>query len=257
MENENLYEKIQSLLKDFNGKFSVLEEEIDIKTQMDYFEYSKSLKSEKIAFDYLAISEAIFSNETSLIEKKRYLILLASNDNAEAYRILEKYRNNPDPELKDWAILALQENKMLLESVLLEENQLFISTGMGGKGTNLRYFIVLLSKNNEAFTDFQKKIISSESAFILKQSNAEMEKFSFSNNYCCIKACIPFQSDISAIFTELVKNCNQFGHILEDNYILTNIKELSNNDIEEILQNLQIPQSLKSVDKGHTDYPDA
>ena len=42
--SNNLFEKIQALLGNFNGNFNILEEEININTQLEYFESSKMIK---------------------------------------------------------------------------------------------------------------------------------------------------------------------------------------------------------------------
>jgi hypothetical protein len=56
--------------------------------------------------------------------------------------------------LKDWAALSLQESRMTLESSLLDENQVIISTGLGGKAKKLRYFAVIAAKRRENFSEF-------------------------------------------------------------------------------------------------------
>jgi hypothetical protein len=47
MENENIYDKLMELFGKVPENFSILEEQIDIKTQMSYFEESKRIKEEK------------------------------------------------------------------------------------------------------------------------------------------------------------------------------------------------------------------
>ena len=43
---------------------------------------------------------------------------IASQEKVEAFRMIEKYVSNPDPELREWSILALQESRMVLQSGL-------------------------------------------------------------------------------------------------------------------------------------------
>ena len=57
MEHENIYDKIMELFGKIPENFSILEEQIDIKTQMGYFEQSKNIKEKKpdkkkISFTY-------------------------------------------------------------------------------------------------------------------------------------------------------------------------------------------------------------
>ena len=44
MEGENIYDKIQEVFGRIPGHFSILEEQIDIDLQMEYFEVSKLAK---------------------------------------------------------------------------------------------------------------------------------------------------------------------------------------------------------------------
>ena len=162
MDQDNLYDKIQDILGNLHGNFNILEEQIDIEIQLEYFETSKNIKKLFDKKEALNNMESLFADTLSIEEKKSLLIKLASIDKVEAFRIIERYILSPDPLLKDWATLALQESRMLLESIFLDQNQIFISTGLGGKGKKLRYFIVFLAKINSEFGEIQKKILKTE-----------------------------------------------------------------------------------------------
>ncbi len=43
-ENENIYDKISEIFGGFSGSLNILEEQIDIDVQMNYFELSRKLK---------------------------------------------------------------------------------------------------------------------------------------------------------------------------------------------------------------------
>lgn len=269
MEQENIYEKIQEIMGKLPGNFSILEEQIDIETQMEYFEFSKSYKKEINAKEILKRKNELFSGDISLEDKKTLLVQLASIDNVEAYRFIEKFvkkldiysaytsqlsptfptngagqvgtgqavgdRSSIKSDIHKWAVLALQESRMLLESSLLDENQVFISTGLGGKGSKLRYFIVLLSNANKDFSDVQKKIIKSEFEFTLKKYDAEVEEINFAHNFSTILCLVPLKISIQNIFEEIIKECNQYGNFLKSNFIVTNVKILSVKEISEFL----------------------
>ena len=131
MDQDNLYDKIQDILGNLHGNFNILEEQIDIEIQLEYFETSKNIKKLFDKKEALNNMESLFADTLSIEEKKSLLIKLASIDKVEAFRIIERYILSPDPLLKDWATLALQESRMLLESIFLDQNQIFISTGLG------------------------------------------------------------------------------------------------------------------------------
>ncbi len=86
------------------------------------------------------------------------MVQLAAHDDVEAFRIIERFHKSSEGVLHDWAVLSLQESRMILQSSLLGEQQVFISTGLGGKGQKIRYFIVLMKKDQDTpFNDTQKK----------------------------------------------------------------------------------------------------
>jgi hypothetical protein len=239
MEQENLYDKIQEILGNLRGNFNVLEEQINIDTQLEYFESSKGIKNSFDSAETLNTKENLFSIHTALAEKKTLLSRLASINDVEAFRALERYKNNPDPELKDWAILAMQESRMLLESNFLDENQVFISTGLGGKGLKLRYFVVFLANENVILSNFQKKITKNETEFIFKKYDAEIEEVKFSDIFVTVKSLIPLSVHLNNLFEEIVTECNQFGDFLQSNFIVTNVKELEEEEIYKIIESAE------------------
>jgi hypothetical protein len=241
MNQENLYEKIQELLGNLKGNFNILEDQIDIDVQLEYFESSKEIKKSIDSDNALIQKEDLFSNKISLDNKKSLLISLASIDKVEAFRALEQYQKNPDPTLKDWAILAMQESRMLLESTFLDQNQVFISTGLGGRGQKLRYFIVFLVKESMLLDDLRKKVIHSEMEFIFKKFNAEIEDINYSESFSTVKAIIPIEVHLNEMFEEAIENCNQFGDFLQMNFIVTNLKELTFDEIKQVLQTSKFP----------------
>lgn len=236
MDGENIYNKIKEIFGHMSNNLNILEEQIDIDLQMEYFEFSKNLNAHKNSEEILEGKDKLFESSVSVENKKKILVELASVEEIEAFRTIEKYLKNPDKELKDWAILSLQESKMFIESKLLDENQIFISTGLGGKGSKLRYFVVLISQKKTNFTVLQKKVIQSEFDYTLKKYDGEIEEVKYAKTFSTIKAVIPLNVSIKEVFKEALDECNQYGNFLEDNFIVTNMKELSFEEIEDFLE---------------------
>ena len=231
IESENIYDKIIEAFGKLPDNLNILEEQIDIDLQMEYFKASQEIKKsseEKI----LSSNQDLFDKNISLKIKKAILVKLAGIDDIEAYRTIEKYYKKPDRTLKDWSILALRESKMIIESSLLNENQIIISTGLGGKDGKLRYFVVVFSKNNTQLNDLQKKIISSEFEFILSKNNSEVEKIENCNNYSTILCVLPLELAIKEIFISAINECNEYGDFLDNKFIVTNVKLLDSDEIE-------------------------
>ncbi len=234
-QEENIFEKIQELLGNFKGSYSVLQEQVDIDVQLEYFETSKKIRKAKSDTDTMVLIEDLNSKELDIDRKKKVLIFLASQDKVEAFRAIETYHNNPDPELKDWSTLALQESRVLLESSFLDENQVFISTGLGGKGSKLRYFIVLIAKKGLEFSDLQRKIVSKELDYVFQKFGAEVEETQYSARFTAVKALIPLNVSLNNLFNQIIDECNQFGDFLHSNVIVTNVKVLTFDEISDYL----------------------
>ena len=233
MADENIFNKLEELFGKKPENFSILEDQINIKTQMNYFEESK--KNKEAGIDKAGIlnqKDDLYNQDLGLEEKKQLLVKLASIDDVEVYRIIERFLTSAAPELKNWAILALQESRMTIESSLLNENQVIISTGLGGKGKKLRYFAVLSSVNNKEFSDLQKRLINKELEFALKKVGGEIEKNEFVENYTTLLAIVPITIAIKDVIQSAVNECNQIGNFVSTKFILTNVKIFTIDEIK-------------------------
>ena len=235
MESENVYRKIQEFFGGLNNNFSLMEEPVDVETQMHYFEASCSLRGGVEEKSMIDRKGELFDSEMAIEEKQQLLVQMASVPNPEIYRALENYAKNPDADLKDWAKLALQENKFLLESHLLDSRQIFISTGLGGKGHKLRYFVVLINKKGDDLKPFEQKVLQDEMAYTLQRYDGELENLNFRRLFSTMRVIVPISSDLTKLFREGIEECNQFGDFLSPDFIVTNMKELSEEEITEAI----------------------
>ena len=238
MEGENIHDKLQDFLGNLPESYNILEEQIPIELQMKYFEYSKRIKQQIEDEKEMVLENTgiLFDEQTDIEQKKDILVKLASIDEAEAFRAIEKYLREAEEELKYWALLALQESKMLLESSLLDENRVFISTGLGGKGSKLRYFIVLITKEDKPFSDVQQKIIKNEFEFVLSKYQGEIEEIDFEGPISTLLTLVPIEGSIKEIFMHAIQECNQYGDFIKDNFIITNVKKLSPGEIQSFIK---------------------
>ena len=235
-EHENLYEKIQQILGGRPGSLKVLEQKIDMDLQMEYYECSRKMLAE-VDEDW-AMEPAMYLGEPGYSDqvKKEILARLATIDRVESYRRIEKFLESGDEPLRDWTLLALNESRMHLESKLLEENQVFISTGLGGREDKLRYFVVLITQNNLEISSIQKKVIKNEFDYILRKYDAEIEEIRFSEYMAVLLLLLPIQHSLKAAFQEAIDECNLYGNFLKGEFIVTNVKTLSFQEIKEYLQ---------------------
>ncbi len=250
MDDENIFERIEDLFGHFPENINILEEKIDIDLQMEYFEFSRNFKKKIISDNILSVKDKLFDKNHSVVNKKKLLVQLASLEEVEAYRVIEKYLNKPDKELKDWAILAFQESRMLLQSKLLDENQVFISTGLGGKGSKLRYFVVLINSFDKNFDELQQKLIRTEIDFHLKKYDAELEEVNFMNSFCSMLAVIPIKVSIRDVFKKAIAECNEYGGFLRPNFVVTNVKTLNYDEINQFVTRQKDEGNFDNEEEG-------
>jgi len=239
-DSENLYDKIRELIGKVPENVSIMEDTIDVDLQVEYFEYSKRISTEYDGDWALDQIELLKEDEYPINGKKQILARLATMEDVSAYRAIEAYASDPDRELRDWSILALQESRMHLESHFLEENQVFISTGLGGKENKLRYFVVLIARNREILTAFQAKIIRDEFSYVTKKYDGEIEDFKSSGYLAAMTMLIPIQHPVKDIFTEGINESNQYGDFLRENCIVTNVKKLTFAEVEAFIEKRKI-----------------
>jgi len=235
-DHENLYEKIREILGGSPGNLKILEHRIDMDLQMEYYECSRRLHNEvdeRWALDNEpCLREPGYSDDV----KKSILARLATIEKVECYRAIESYLDQADESLKDWALLALNESRIMLEGELLQENQVFISTGLGGKEQKLRYFVVLLSRNKTDLTPSQQQVIRNEFGFLVRKYDAELEDIRFSGYLATVLLLLPMTHSLKAVFGDAIAECNLYGDFLNEDFIVTNVKTLSFEEIRNFIE---------------------
>jgi hypothetical protein len=237
-ENEQVFSDYPSPLKDIKGTVHVLEQRIPIEIQMEYFHNSNQLRNDTYAeIDDATLDtykEMLHSDTIDVSQKKRILTTLAICKQAKAFRILEEFTGeNPDAEIADWALMALMESSISLEADILEERQIYISTGLGGKGKKLRFYALLTAKT-PPFIDYQKQVIEKEFAYFQTKIDYEIERINIEDLYAEILILVPLNMDIKEILSDILCECNQYGEFINEIITVTNVKELSQQEIQEI-----------------------
>jgi hypothetical protein len=236
MEEDNIYKRLQEAISAIPENFSILEEQIDVQLQMEYFNYSRDLK-DRLSDSVIREHQAdLFNPTVSVEEKKNLLVLLASQDRVESFRAIEKYAHNPDPELQAWSILALQESRMVIQSSLMDEQQVYISTGLGGKGQKLRYFTAFIGSDEVIeYSEVQKKVIKTELEMSVNKVDGVLEELDFYENLAVAVLLLPVKSDIQTIFSDVINECNLYGDFLRQDIIITNVKKMNFDEIKEFI----------------------
>lgn len=233
---DNIYDKIQEILGEIPGNVSVQQQQIDVDVQLAYYHLAQTVDKEVDAGSVLNEKELLFNAQVNDEKKKILLTRLANIATIESFRTLEKYARVANNDMHDWALLAMQENKLILESNLLDENKILISTGLGGRGMKLRYFTALTTRNGLKFTPFEKRLINSELRYHLNQCHAETESVRFDLELCRIVSVIPLNVSIHNLFDRFISECNLFGDFITPDYLITNVRILTVRQIRALIR---------------------
>lgn len=238
---EKKIENIEQLLAMAGSNLSILEEEVDIKVQKEYFELVNLLsKNEEdypeISKQYVENIEDLFNPDIDEEVKKRMLVILATIDDVSVYRSIENLSKQDTP-LQKWAIIALQQSRMLLQSSLLDDPGVFISTGLGGHDLLLRYFCVFFNRIPGELLTFQQNILKNETLSAIEKAQGAIETVEFKDDYTTMLLLLPLQTDLQPLFAGIIDECNLFGNFLHENMIITNVKKLSDEEIHQLLRN--------------------
>jgi len=233
MSDNNIYNKLKELLDKAGGKYTILEEQVDVDLQMKFYEFSHELaKNKRTSEEIMSDVALLYDTMVELEDKKRILVELSESESVEGFRELERFLKVVDKDIKSWAILSYQHCRIGLESKLLDENKVFISTGLGGKEDKLRYFIAFKTKLNTDFTETQIKIIDNEFSFVYKKNNCVIEEIKYVDQYLTILAIMPVDCVINDVIVSAINEVNLYGDFLHADYLITNVKILEKGDID-------------------------
>lgn len=239
-EEDDALKRFQDSFKGKDVNFHILEHRVPVELQMEYFRYSGGIRKDrekgKVEEDNYELCGMSLTDPSIEPEVKRYILaLLATSRDVRAYRILEDYVQHPDEEVRDWAYMALMECRISLETVFSDEKQVYISTGLGGKGDKLRFFTLLLSKGGKPFLDYQRKEIERELAYALPQADCEIERLAVCERHVELVFLAPVRADLKKMIEGVINECNQYGNPLSDTFTITNVKELTPQEIADII----------------------
>jgi hypothetical protein len=236
MKNDNdTFKEFQQSLKGLEDNLHVLETSIPVEKQIEYFKYSETVRNVSKHETVEEQIEILNSSNATFEAKKYAMSFLSISGSVKAYRALEVYCKNPKKEESEWASLSLLQAKITLESEFSDKKQVFISTGLGGKGNKLRFYAFFKSADLKPFSNYQRDLISQEIPFIIRRSRGEVEEIVVENNYFYILFLIHLQIDIKEMLKKIISQCNEYGDFISPNFIITNVKKFNREDIQKEL----------------------
>ena len=205
--------------------FHILEDLVPVEVQMEYFRYFERLRRENEPF---MGGVPIFSLDA--VTQKRISPAGLHPDERTLHSV-QAARLNPVSHWCPWRVSS----RIILSSYLSGQQQVYISSGLGGHGKKLRFFTVFTTTERQPFTDLQREIVTREFSFQLEQADVVIEKFDTKENYFTIQLLFTFDKDAKSILDTAVHECNQYGNFLDTKYLFTNVKVLNDREIESLL----------------------
>ncbi len=117
---------------------------------------------------------------------------------------------------------------------LRRETNLYLDR-LGGKGEKLRFYVLMTSKGKKPFQEYQRQTIEREFAYYLPKTDCEIERLTIGEQYVELVFLIPVRTDIKATLDRVINECNQYGDFLSNVFTITNVKELTPEEISEII----------------------
>ena len=228
------FNQFQKFLAETDGYFHVLEQQVPVERQMEYFQFSNRLKQEQIPWtegDIEALEIDLYNPESTKEYKRRILAIFAISGDVTAYRRLERYVRLADREMQDWAYMALMEGRIILESELSDEKQIYISTGLGGKGQKLRFYLLFPAAEGMTIEGYRRDVVEREFNFALQHADWDIERLTVHPDYAELVVLMPIRTDLKTLLDGVISECNQYGNFLAKTYTITNVKEMSEEEI--------------------------
>lgn len=235
MKNDrNALKELQHSLENIKGNLHVLEINVPVEKQMEYFHFSETIRQDPSDTEVVENQINILSSsESSPADIKYALAFLAISGDVKAYRAIEAYyQEHPS----DWSALSYIQAKITLESEFSDEKQIFISTGLGGRGDLLRFFAFFKSKRGIQFSDYQKKLIEKEAPYYIQSNQGISEEIQIHDNYFTLLFLIRLQVDIKTMLEEIIDECNQYGDFIDKGFVITNVKVFTDEEIQKELK---------------------
>lgn len=238
MDKENRDEFNQEFLEEMPAQFSITEEEIDPTTHNEYYHYvSKIHVGEYMEDSALREGEKLFDSTVTLIEKKKIIAILSQIGTVKTYRLLERYVEQAEGELKHWNRAGLRHCQMLLESSLSDKSVGGISTGLGGKGNMLRYIVVVVLLKPDLHPE-QKRIIEESFQHTCSHHASEAEDFNFKSSYVKVSLLVSMDIPVGSVIEESIQVVNERTSCLCDRYFVTNVNQPTEEEIQRYLTDL-------------------
>lgn len=225
------------MLEGTKGKnLKIMDVQVDLEVQTEYMFYvSHSGKLLTADADIVRAQELLLAPETRLLNKKKLIARLARIDRVDVLRFLERYATSAPKDLKQFADMATFHSRTNLEMALSGEKKYIITSGMGGVGDRLRFFVAVMPLTKRQLSETQRHLIEKEFPYVFNDYNISIEGgIDFSGRYPKFTMLVPYELDPSRIVGKVITQCNELGRFLNERAIVSNVKALDDVGVFEL-----------------------
>ncbi|MDO9511050.1 MAG: hypothetical protein Q7J34_04765 [Bacteroidales bacterium] len=228
---------LRNILDEIPENIRVMDEGVDPEIQIEFLQIISEIQKEKPVPVDIVKSATLLRNENEDLEvRKRLLVRLATFPGIEWYKTLETYLSESSTEIRPYALYALQLSRMLLLSDLSDNDETYVTTGLGGKSNKFRIYCVIIPEGDKPFSDKQAKIITREFNFYAAQKDIEVENFRFLYEYASFAILLPFDIPLNDFMHPAIEECNHYGNFICDGFFATNVKIPTHKEILDVIQ---------------------
>ena len=245
-----LYQTFSGMLNmagQHNGQLSIIELRVPVETQMEYFHTSNKMrgKSDRPAIN-ADDAPKLYDDSVSEETKKGIISNFALSHDVKLYRFLQEFHaaQAEGSHLRDWTSMALVEFRISIESELLDEKQVYISTGLGGRDYMLRYCVVMIAEDKKPFLPYQREMIEREIPFGLAAYGCEAERIVVHDLHVEMMMLAPLTGNIKTALANVVEECNSYGNFISPDVTVTNIREFTEEEIQCLIDKKGIPPAF-------------
>ena len=83
--------------------------------------------------------------------------------------------------------------------------------------------------------DYERQIVEREATFAMNHAESEIEYIRNGQKHILIMALVSYKVNIKTLIEKLIVECNQYGNFLSKTFTITNVKEFTDEEIEEII----------------------
>lgn len=224
-ESEAMLNRVRRMAMKDPTKVVVLNIDVDTAMQVEFFELVAKLAREEDEKKYnkKKLIKSLYDPKVSIDTKKLNLARLAGLDDVVVLRQLEKFLGSATPDIEPWAYLAYTQSKLIIETSLLDESKIFVTSGLGGDGHKLRFFACLYAKVPK-LTPAQKKTVKGEIEYAIKKHDGVCEVLNFKQQFISFVFLMPIVVDVLRVIADIVTEINVYGDFINQNTFVTNGK---------------------------------